>query len=1041
MENDLDSRAPFVAHDRLMMAGLANLTQYRIERREAELWAVRDCKFLIVDEEGELVDGKRDQAAPSAIEQLDEVREGILKRPTEDCEESAVRDEKRRKGKAIQNDDWEFEDSPSGARLQFCGNVEPRYARSSTPNVDEPAPDDFECIICAHCPEFPHDRKTRHFRLYRPRDEFPELFENGIPSANNICAHYLAISYCWPPQQKDNNGNITDIPRTYKVRDLDGVVRANRALDDIIDRAVDVANSFGLRMIWIDQECLPQPPQDTESPFKEDKQLGIQAMDIIYNRAFVTGGLLDVAMSKWQQLEKIRGLISKTRIPGTNRLITNDQDLEIVIAFLQQVKRDRWYTRAWVVQEAISAGDNLSLVFRRGSGLPERTKPRIPDKRSGLPTHSLESEGQRRGLPSEVVCIMVHEFRDIVQAAKTFLQQHSLEGDELNLHREARLYGAMRVVAEAEDLHPPFWKPKKSFNFGARSAISFGIRPTVDAAGALTLLKTRECYHSQDRLAIMANMCGYEHRLDPEAVARDRLSLRAALLTLSLMNNDFSLLIPEAYSDTIAKDASENPGFSLLQSVRPGWAHPFDVDFEFLDQVTIRGFDLPRTILRERRPGILGVSAYIWDVGFEPIDLTPIKDRWLQDWLNLSCIKTKCVRMPGEELHAYKLRQDTISERMHLPNAMARIKRELAEKGVLGNDSPFWSGIEQYAGTAEISLCLLANRLEFSPPRQVLFGEIFFGILRFLHGKAAIDPRAQGVANSIWQSVRVDAVHDDFPPLPDEVSDGLFEHPAVQRNAFRTIALDRTRTGEYYQTWFIDRIMMHGNLFVGSYVPEPRDDKFTGKQSTASSVEANQEHQHDSLENDELFKRAKRFGINGVKCCIMHRQFHRAMATYIFAADEIHHYSRLQTEAEKKSRPGGFHLQLTPGTMVSFLESMATVQNPEEETRRAKELFAIFDVDGPCKIAIPYDTAWEMIPHPSMRSMSVGWIAEFGGAPDEDEESSVTMVERMTNGSSSSTRSRIKEAVTMRVLGKVRGFWPIMFTHPIGKYALVDLGW
>ncbi|KAK1485583.1 hypothetical protein CCUS01_03723 [Colletotrichum cuscutae] len=105
MENDLDSRAPFAAHDRLMMAGLANLTQYRIERREAELWAVRDCKFLVVDEEGELVDGKRDQAAPSTVEQLDKVREKILKQPTEVCKERAVRDEKRRKGKATENDD------------------------------------------------------------------------------------------------------------------------------------------------------------------------------------------------------------------------------------------------------------------------------------------------------------------------------------------------------------------------------------------------------------------------------------------------------------------------------------------------------------------------------------------------------------------------------------------------------------------------------------------------------------------------------------------------------------------------------------------------------------------------------------------------------------------------------------------------------------------------------------------------------------------------------------------------------------------------
>ncbi|KAK1672800.1 hypothetical protein BDP55DRAFT_634558 [Colletotrichum godetiae] len=467
------------------------------------------------------------------------------------------------KGKEIQNDDYDYEESLSGARLQFCNNVEPRYAPSSSPNSNEPCPGYYECVICAYCPEFPHDRKTRHFRLYKPRDKFPDVFENGIPSANNICAHYLAISCCWPPQHKHENGNVIEIPRTYKVRDLDGFIRANKALDDILDRAVDVANSFGLRMIWIDQECLPQHPQDVESPYKEYKQLGIQAMHIIYNRAFVTGGLLDVAMSNWQQLEKIRGLISRTRArnSGINRLITNEQGLEIVQEYL-------------------------------------------------------------------------------------------------------------------------------------------------------------------------------------------------------------------------------------------------------------------------------------------------------------------CVFLP-----------------------------------------------------------------------------------------------------TVWNSAR----------------------------------LARTRAGEYYQTWFIDRIMMHGNLFVGSYVPEAHDDKPTGKRTTASCPDANQEHQYDGLEDDELLKRAKHFGINGVKCCIMHRQFHGAMVTYVFAAEEIHHYCELKTEAEKNSRAGGPHLQLTPGTMVSFLETICTLQNSEGEARRAKELFSIFDIDGPCS------------------------------APDEGEDSSVTMIARMTNGSSSSTRSRIKEPVTMRVLGKVRGFWPVMYTHPIGN--------
>lgn len=73
-------------------------------------------------------------------------------------------------------------------------------------------------------------------------------------------------------------------------------------------------------------------------------------------------------------------------------------------------------------------------------------------------------------------------------------------------------------------------------------------RLTVDAVGALTLLGTRGCRDVQDRVAIVANMCGFDNRLDTSVLARHCKSLRLALLALTLMNGDNSLLVPEAYN-------------------------------------------------------------------------------------------------------------------------------------------------------------------------------------------------------------------------------------------------------------------------------------------------------------------------------------------------------------------------------------------------------------------------------------------------------------------------------------------------------------
>lgn len=1106
MPSDMEEASGlFTPHHLFEVSGVCTFPEFRIERRDAELWAVRDCKFLIFDDGTDISSGKNvEESSESANGTIhgSHHAEGSPDRGCSRSKEPDNVDDITGDETQVEEDNWKRVESRGEASLQLFWNLGPRYGPSSSAAAPSSNHEDFECKICHNCPEFPHDRKTRNFRLFRPRKEFPELFGSGMPVADNICTHYLAVSYCWPPPVMDDQKNVVETPRTYEVRDLDGNVRVNRALDDVLDRAVDVANSFGLRMIWIDQECLPQPPQDSISPDKEDKALGIQAMDIIYNRAFVTCGLQDVVISSYLQLQTILGLASSSNEQAGIPRITNYRELDIILDFLDKIKNDRWYSRAWVIQEAISAGDNLCLVFRRGPGVVAQTKARMPTRRSGLPKHTLET--MWRGLPSEVVCIIVHELRYIVQAARRFIQENSFTTGTNGIFRDGKIRPGESIVAAAETLHPTFWKPKhKNFNFGVVGGTSFGIRPTVDAAGAMTLLKTRGCYHNEDRVAIMANMCGYEHRLNPKVIAEDCHSIRVALLSLALMNNDFSLLVPEAYSGTLAQDPENDPSLRLLHRFRPGWVHPFDLAFQFLEQVSIRGFNLPRAIIRERRPGVVGLPAYLWEVSPEPIDLTPVKIRWLQDWIGLHGLKTEILPQEDEDENAFRERRDTVYQRLETPNGYPYVKQELGINGFVSKESAFWEGIEEYSGTVEFSLMLLSERLETIPQCQSTFAEIFFGILRFLLGLADTDPRAEGVANSIWQSMRVDVVSEEHPELPDQVCEALFLHPAVCQTPFQTISLDKTRDGMYHQTWLIDRIMRHGKLYVGSYVPEPKVDEFMngesislpakkyegigflgmtelaysvasavrrgfasppdGRDSFSASSEMASENdkfpitdeKETSSRNDKeasSHEEGKRslsditfneavflMGIMTGSGSIMDRQFNRQYINHIFTAEEIVEYCKLKTDEDKMGRVGGLHLQLTPGSMFSFLETVARCYDADAEIRRSKELFSVFDVDGPCNIAIPYDTAWEMVPHPSFRSMSVCWVVEVGGAPEEAQESITQMIRDNGLIPGLPTQSNHGKALrSLRVLDKVRGFWPIMYSHPVERYTLVD---
>lgn len=70
-------------------------------------------------------------------------------------------------------------------------------------------------------------------------------------------------------------------------------------------------------------------------------------------------------------------------------------------------------------------------------------------------------------------------------------------------------------------------------------------RRSCNAAVALSFLRTRQNTHVPDRLAILANLCNYEIRLDKE---KHFTHLGVCVLALALLNGDFSILYPEVYN-------------------------------------------------------------------------------------------------------------------------------------------------------------------------------------------------------------------------------------------------------------------------------------------------------------------------------------------------------------------------------------------------------------------------------------------------------------------------------------------------------------
>lgn len=104
------------------------------------------------------------------------------------------------------------------------------------------------CKDCENIPIFPSEGEVTKFRIV-------QLAEGDLFSS---CDHFIAVSYCWPPPEYDNDGIMTQHQGRYDVTEQSGRVRKNRAPEDVIDRAVQFAVQNGIRLVWIDQVSYAQ---------------------------------------------------------------------------------------------------------------------------------------------------------------------------------------------------------------------------------------------------------------------------------------------------------------------------------------------------------------------------------------------------------------------------------------------------------------------------------------------------------------------------------------------------------------------------------------------------------------------------------------------------------------------------------------------------------------------------------------------------------------------------------------------------------------
>ncbi|KAJ0268027.1 hypothetical protein COL940_013786 [Colletotrichum noveboracense] len=391
--------------------------------------------------------------------------------------------------------------------------------------------EDLTCDGCRHVPLFPNTAEVSTFRIRRAAvTEEDAMFPE--------CRHFVAVSYCWESQPSNEDGEASSLP-PYTVIEEDGTKRAMRAPRATVDRV----------------ECI-----DQTNP--TEKELGVQSMDLVYQRAHTCIGLMSTLWSQ-RHLEALllqaelrhedsgaasprrRGAapVRKPRPPMQH--FAND-----LIAAVFALVSDRWTTRAWVLQESFVSADRMILLFPR--------PPETDVTGWWLICHE-------KSLSETAVSILM--LQDALENHVLPYLTPLLSSPPSDPSSSSPMGMAVALFERVRFFYPRAIDNDSRIGLGA----DFWERKRCDAATALAFLNQRDLFRVADRVAILANLCGYEQRLDTVELENGGYGLSHCLLALALLNGDLSLLVPEMYKTPDGRPVSFPSGpdadFTFLHSL------------------------------------------------------------------------------------------------------------------------------------------------------------------------------------------------------------------------------------------------------------------------------------------------------------------------------------------------------------------------------------------------------------------------------------------------------------------------------------------
>lgn len=343
---------------------------------------------------------------------------------------------------------------------------------------------------------------SSHLSLQVPTSH-RNILQMARRSALKDASAYVAVSYCW--NRAHSEWSPVKSEKSLQVICENLSRRPINAPSDVLYRSIAYAEAQNINAIWIDQECI-----DQSDPV--EKEMAIQEMDMVYEESSYPIAVLEFSFQTQTELDVFASICDMV-------LYTFDpSQIEVLESVLEGLVEDTWFERAWTLQESVSAGAEMKLLL----GCPGLQK----SPEFGLTPGEFE--------------LSVFMFQNAMVNARISIE----EGLAASVWSDSSSAINASNCADVLWNYIPTILPYSSQGTSKPDAPHGRVR---NAAQALTCLDDRYNSYFPDRLAILANLCDYEYRINTEVLKLPNSSFTVCSLTLAILNGDMSLL--GGYSD------------------------------------------------------------------------------------------------------------------------------------------------------------------------------------------------------------------------------------------------------------------------------------------------------------------------------------------------------------------------------------------------------------------------------------------------------------------------------------------------------------